>query len=210
MSIDLSVYGNHKFKFRSAGEGVEQFEKMYQVKVIMWNFKTDKSFEKTNDISDVQFFVNGETLNSNFLEYNTIRILSNYQFCEEITLLPKVIKYHPSGFRTRFSEWEKLVMPEIMLESNEIGINAMADNRRNWCSFREFSHHVTRKCGGDKIIFIDDCHYQNEEDKFYRGDSFDDVFAAVRKVREPYELAMLELFSEEPNIKYSWYFDEII
>jgi hypothetical protein len=102
MGAELNVWSNHKLRFNSFEEGIEQFEKQTSKKIKQWNFKKDEPLEKTKVIAEIEYFTHFEILNHNFENWNEIRIWTNFEFCDELSLFKQTLKIYPTRFRTKY------------------------------------------------------------------------------------------------------------
>ena len=208
MGADLNVWSNHKLRFNSFEEGIEIFEKQISKNIKQWNFKTDKPLTKTENISDVEYFTHFEILNHNFENCNQIRIWTNFEYCDELTLLRQTIKIHPTKFRTRYSKWQELVADKYETK-DEIELAQMKLSRNGWVKFRKYAKEITKILKGEKVIYLNDHSYQKEEDLFYEGKSLNEGIKKLNEIIEPCELELLELFPNDIRAKNTWHYDEI-
>lgn len=209
MSVDLNIWSNHKLKFNSFKEGIEEFELKTSKKIKHWNSKTGKSLTKTRQLEEIDFFINFELLESNFDKRKQMNISTNFEFCETLTLFEQTLKIHPTRFRTRYSKWKELVTG-IFEEENEERLALMKAYQENWVLFRTFAQTITRKLGGDRIIYIDDHSYQPEEEYFLKGGSLDFVMKLLNNYIEPCELELFKLFPNDYFARDTWHFDDIV
>lgn len=208
MGVDLNVWANHKLKFNSFEKGIEEFERLTSRKIKPWNFKTDKPLEKTNKISEIAYFTNFDILKHNFEHWKQIRIWTNFEFCSELTVYGKTIQIHPSSFRIRYSKWQQLVTERYESES-VLEIEQLRKSRENWVHFRRYAKEITKTLEGDKVIYLNDHKYQNEEDLFFKGESLEEGILQLSKINEPIELDLFRLYPNDIRAKTTWYFDDL-
>lgn len=209
MSVDLNVWSNHKLRFNSFKEGFEIFELMTSKKLKPWKVNSVKSLIKTNQIEEVEFFASFGKLEYKFDDWKQLRIRTNFEFCDGITLFKQTLKIHPTGFRTRYSKWKELVTG-IFEETDEERLKLMKEYQKNWYLFRAFAQKLTRQLGGDKIIYIDDHSYQLEEEFFNQGESLAYVIKLLKNYVEPCELELFESFPDDFFARDTWHFDDIV
>jgi len=208
MGSDLNIWSSHKLRFNSFAEGIKKFEKQTSKKIKQWNYRTDEPLIKTKNISEVEYFTHFDLLSHNFDNWNQITIRTNFEFCDELTLLRQTFRIHPTKFRTRYSKWQELVTNEFKTE-NEEELTKMKLSRNNWKEFRKYAYEITKILNGDKIIYLNDHRFQNEEDLFYQGLSLNEVIKKISKIVEPCELELLELFPNDIRAKSTWHYDAI-
>ncbi|MEZ4952188.1 MAG: hypothetical protein R2825_01270 [Saprospiraceae bacterium] len=211
MGVDLNVWSNHKLRFNSYEEGIDEFERMTSKKIRQWDLKKDEPLKKTRNVSEVEYFTHFEVLNQNFENYNEIKIWTNFEFCHWLTLLKQTLKIHPTGFRIRYSKWQELVT-ENYGSDDEAELEKMKESRKNWIQFREYAHTLTKSLGGDKVIYLNDHTFQNEEGLFFQGKSLSEGINSLNSLNETVEPCELELFKLFPNdirAKTAWYYDEL-
>ena len=208
MGVDLNVWSNHKLRFNSGGEGIKKFERYTSKKVKQWNFKTDEPLIKTSNISAVEYFTNFEILSYNYEKWKQIRIWTNFEFCDELTLLKQTIQIHPTRFRTRYSKWQQLVTGNYEVDDQD-ELQKMKEWRKNWMQFRNYAQEITKILKGDKVIYLNDHSYQNEEDLFNEGKSLEEGIKKLKDVAEPCELKLFELFPNDIRAMSTWHYDEI-
>ncbi|MEM9525808.1 MAG: hypothetical protein AAGA31_04315, partial [Bacteroidota bacterium] len=143
MGVDLNIWSNHKLRFNSYEEGIGEFEKITSKKIKQWNFKTDKPLDKTDNISEVEYFTHFEALNHNFENWNKIRIWTNFEFCSELSIFKKTLKIHPTKFRIRYSKWQELVT-EKYESDQESEIDRLKLYKNNWIQFRKYAKEITK------------------------------------------------------------------
>ena len=208
MGVDLNVWSSHKLRFNSFKEGINQFEMQTSKKIKQWNFKKDEPLIKTRNISAVEYFTDFKILNHNFENWNQIRIWTNFEFCDEITLCRQTLQIHPTRFRIRYSKWQELVTDKYETEDKK-ELAKMKSSRENWISFRKYAKEITKKLNGEKVIYLNDHSYQREEDLFHEGKSLDEGINKLKEIVEPCELELLELFPQEIRVKSTWHYDEL-
>ncbi|MFK7774810.1 MAG: hypothetical protein AB8F94_21905 [Saprospiraceae bacterium] len=208
MGVDLNVWSNHKLRFNSFEEGIEQIERQSFQKIKQWNFKADRPLIKTSNISEVEYFTHFEILQHNFENWNQIRIWTNFEFCDELTFLKKTVKIHPTKFRTRYSKWLEVVTEKYETE-DETELTKMKLSRKNWMEFRKYAKEITTTLKGEKVIYLNDHSYQKEEDLFHEGKSLEEGIKKLKEIVEPCELELLELFPDNIQARNTWYFDEV-
>lgn len=208
MGVDLNVWSNHKLKFNSYEEGMNEFERMTSKKIRQWDFKKDKPLKKTRNVLEVEYFTHFEMLSQNFENWNEIKIWTNFEFCDGLTLLKQTFKIHPTGFRIRYSKWQELVT-ENYESDDEAELEKMKESRKNWVQFREYAHAITKSLEGDKVIYLNDHTFQNEEGLFFQGKSLNEGINILKEIVEPCELELFKLFPNDTRAKAAWYYDEL-
>ncbi|MEM6964119.1 MAG: hypothetical protein AAF573_05080 [Bacteroidota bacterium] len=208
MATDVNIWANHQLKISSVAEGMSTFEKATSQKIRHWNFHKDKPPKKTTDPSTVVYFTNFEMLERNFTEYNYILLKTNFKFCEEIMMLGNVLKILPTQFKTRYSKWLAMVAGKLT-SPHEAELKRIAEWRKHWLQFRKYTHALVQDLGGNKIIYLDDHSYQQEEDLFYKGESLENVITLLQKTVEGCELELYELFPDDRKAKFTWHFDNL-
>lgn len=207
MSVDLNVWSNHQLRFTSFTEALEMFELKTGKKLDQRSFKTAAPPETTRIIEEVRYFTDFEALKKNLKRSNKISIFTNFAYCGELSLYGKTVRFVPEGFYTRYSYWKQLVINK--LEDERLGDEKLLiEYRKNWRLFREYCQDLTRKLGGDRIIYIDD-NFQPQEDKFYEGESLECGIKLMSEICEPDELDLLEWYADESAERYVWYFEEL-
>lgn len=207
MSVDLNVWSNHQLRFASFTEALEIFELKTGKKLDQRSFKTAAPPETTRLIQEIRYFTDFEALKKNLKRSGKISIFTNFDYCGELSLYEKTVRFAPRGFYTRYSYWKQLVINKF--EDESLGDEKLlSEYRENWQLFRKYCQDLTRKLGGDRIIYIDD-NFQPQEDKFYEGESLECGIQLMSEIREPDELDLLEMYPAESAAKYTWYFEEL-
>ena len=75
--------------------------------------------------------------------------------------------------------------------------------------FRKYAKDITKILKGEKVIYLNDHSYQNEESIFFEGKSLEEGIEKLKEVVEPQELEILELFPNDIGAKCAWHYDEI-
>lgn len=207
MGTLLNIVSNHQLRFDSGLEGIKVFEKAVNQKVNDWNFKTDKALAKTSTVNQVTFSTNHEIIEYNFTRWKELRIFTNYQYCDEVKIYKNTIKFHSTGFKSKYSEWKKMLFDEYLGE--EMNAYEVEVYQQQWKEMRTFVKWITRQLSGYKIIYFGDSRFQSQEEIYYEGGTIDELIDEMTKGWPPTAYNDIRKFQDNHITKYGWYIDNI-
>ncbi len=209
MSIELDVWAEHKINFGSFAEAIDFIEIKLEKKIIDRNRSDRKEIKEAQNTEEIQYFTDFDRLETDFKKTKRIYLTTNFAYCHRIIIYPQTVNYWGKGFYTRDSRWMELITKNF---SNNLHWNEKlaAEFTNNWRQFRKYCQKVTRKLGGEKIVYIRDNF--NMIDKFFAGESLQSGIEheLAAGVRESYELDLVEHFPEDFKNKYVWFYEEVL
>ena len=203
MSSALEIIGNHKLKFNSGKEVINQFQSILNATIKDGTYQSNEVNYQHEDRNQIEYFVALDHLEKNFNTWKTVKVMTNYKYSSEINIYEKALSFNN---RCGYKYWKE----NLLEKAHEEGLKDKYESCKTaWKEAHKFSKDIVKQVGGEMMIYFEDSRFQDEIDLCYQGKPLIQVFELMKKKWEPTELNEVRKKSNEFLVKNGWYFEKL-
>ena len=180
------MFGNHKLNLESYDSGIEELEKVFEVKIIDYRKGVKIPDKTTETFNKLKFWTNHKFHKIKFEENNWgIWLSCNHKSCDRIRIFKNVIDFTIREVNTRYNIWKDLISNQYEVKQKYSEYRRIWQRQvEQWKEFKSFATQVLYKVGGDTFIYLNDADFQDVEGDLWAGESFEKAIAKLSEKSE--------------------------